>query len=140
MHHEIAVARRILWRGERDAERLRQRRARRRHVDERHLCAGHAPAQPRDQRTDHAGADHRDAIRRTGRRIPHRVECRLHVGSQHCARGRHTARNRKGSIMTMRAIKRVLRTTIFGGAVALLPAAASAAANGGETQLRHAIW
>ena len=76
------------------AERARQRGTRRRDIDHRHLGAGHPRAQPRDQQPDHAAADDRDAVRRSGRAVPDRIERGLHIGGEHGALRRHAVRHR----------------------------------------------
>ena len=88
VHHQVAVAGR-LRRAPRSRRRTpaRSRRAPGLMSTTVTSRAGYLGAQPRDQQPEHAGADHRDPVRRTGRAVPDGVERRLHVGGEHGALG-----------------------------------------------------
>ena len=68
---------------------LRQIRAARTDIDQRHLRPRQPGAQPGGERADHARAHHRDPVPRPRAAVPDDVERRLHVGRQHRPLRRH---------------------------------------------------
>ncbi len=92
MDHDVAFVRRRRRQCEIDTERRRDLGALRPHIDQRDLGARQLGGEIGAERADHAGADHRDAVGRAGRRIPDGIERGFHVGGEHAARSRNVRR------------------------------------------------